>query len=118
MKMKSRVLVKTTVLAALFAGAVGWSASADDAAQLWNVNCAGCHGKDGKGDTMMGRKLQTKDLTDTKVQAALSDEQATKFIKEGVTEDGRLKMKAFGDKFSDDQIKALVAHVRSFKTGK
>ena len=100
------------------AAGVCWSARADDATQTWNVNCAACHGKDGKGDTMMGHKLQMKDLTDAKVQAALTDEQATKIIKDGVVEDGRTKMKGFADKLSDDQIKALVAHVRSFKAAK
>ncbi len=64
---------------------------------------------------MMGRKLGIKDLSDAKVQAALDDAQAAKDIKEGITENGTLKMKAFADKFSDDEIKALVAQVRSFK---
>jgi cytochrome c553 len=63
----------------------------------------------------MGRKLAIKDLTDAKVQAALTDDQATKDIKEGITDNGQTKMKAFGDKLSDDDIKALVAHVRTFK---
>ena len=105
-------------MAALMAGGICWSAAADDAVETWNMNCAACHGKDGKGDTMMGHKLQIKDLTDAKVQAALTDEQATKIIKDGVTEDGRTKMKGFGDKLSDDQVKALVAQIRTFKPSK
>jgi mono/diheme cytochrome c family protein len=115
MKMKTTALAKTTVVAALFAGAFCWSAVADDPTQLWNMNCAACHGKDGKGATMMGRKLQIKDLTDPKVQSSFTDADATKAIKEGITEDGSTKMKAFGDKFSDDQIKDLVTQVRTFK---
>lgn len=95
-----------------------WSASADDATSLWNSNCAACHGKDGKGGTMMGHRLNIKDLTDPKVQESFTDAEATKAIKEGVTENGQKKMRAFGDKLSDDQIKDLVAHVRSFKSGK
>jgi mono/diheme cytochrome c family protein len=102
-------------MAILAGGACCWSARAGDATANWNSNCAACHGKDGKGQTMMGRKLGIKDLTDPKVQASFDDAQAIKDIKEGVTEDGKEKMKAFGDKFSDDEIKALVAHVRSFK---
>jgi len=116
MKTKTTALAKSTVVAALLAGAFCWSAAAGDATQLWDVNCAACHGKDGKGATMMGRRLQIKDLTDAKVQAALTDAQATKDIKEGITENGQTKMKAFSDKFSDDDIKALVAHIRSFKS--
>lgn len=114
MKIKTQALVKTTVMAALAAGAFCWSAAADDATQLWSMNCAACHGKDGKGQTMMGRRLQMKDLTDPKVQASFTDADATKNIKEGVTDNGTVKMKAFGDKLSDDQIKDLVAQVRSF----
>ncbi len=103
------------VMACLFGGALCWSAAAGDVTATWNMNCAACHGKDGKGQTMMGHKLAIKDLTDAKVQASFTDDQATKAIKEGVTENGQTKMKAFADKLSDDDIKALVAHVRSFK---
>ena len=118
MKMKTKKIAKTTVVAALFAGAFCWSALAGDATQNWNSNCAACHGKDGKGATMMGKKLQIKDLTDSKVQDALTDADATKDIKEGITDNGQPKMKAFGDKFSDDEVKDLVAQVRSFKPAK
>jgi cytochrome c553 len=115
MKMKIRPLLKTTAVAFLLGGAVCWSATAGDVTGIWNMNCAACHGKDGKGQTMMGRKLEIKDLTDAKVQAALTDAQATKDIKEGITESGQTKMKAFGEKLSDDDVKALVAHIRTFK---
>jgi mono/diheme cytochrome c family protein len=115
MKLKTKPLVKTIIAAILFAGVSSGSARAHDATQLWAMNCASCHGKDGKGQTMMGRKLQIKDLTDAKVQSALTDADAAKIIKEGVTDNGAQKMKAFGDKFSDDQIKGLAAQVRSFK---
>ncbi len=102
-------------MACLFGGVLCWSAIAGDVTSTWNMNCAACHGKDGKGQTMMGRKLVIKDLTDAKVQASFTDDQATKAIKEGVTDNGQTKMKAFADKLSDDDVKALVAHVRSFK---
>ncbi len=96
------------------AGMAGWSARADVTA-TWGTNCASCHGKDGKGGTMMGRKLGIKDLSDPKVQAAFTDADATKAIKEGVTENGTEKMKAFGGKLSDADIAALVAYVRTLK---
>jgi cytochrome c6 len=105
---------KIAVGALLLACLVGLPAKADVGA-TWATNCAACHGKDGKGATMMGRKLSIKDLTDPKVQSSFSDADATKAIKDGVTENGTEKMKAFGGKLSDDDIKALVAHVRSLK---
>jgi mono/diheme cytochrome c family protein len=115
MKMKTQDTAKKLIAAAIIAGAFCWAASAQDATTLWNANCAACHGKDGKGQTMMGKKLAIKDLTDPAVQAALTDDQITADIKNGITENGTPKMKAFGEKLTDDQIKALVGQVRSFK---
>ncbi len=91
------------------------SLKAEDAQANWDKNCVACHGKDGKGQTPMGKKLAVKDYTDAKVQADLKDEVITKAIKEGVKEGGKTRMKGFGDKLSDDDIKALAAHIRAFK---
>jgi cytochrome c6 len=91
------------------------AAIAADAAANWSQHCASCHGKDGSGSTMMGKKLGVKDYQDAKVQSAFSDGEAARAIKEGVKENGKEKMKAFGDKLSETDIKALVAYIRSFK---
>ena len=101
-------------LALVIAGAV--SARAADAKELWNKNCAKCHGEDGKGKTKMGEKVGVKDYTDAKVQAELKDPEMAKAVKEGVKEkdSDKVKMKGFPD-LSDDEVKALVAYVRSFK---
>ena len=112
--MKSKLSSKIAIVALLAGCLVGWSARAD-APDTWAKNCASCHGKDGKGNTMMGRKLSIKDLTDAKVQSSLTDADATKAIKEGVSEGGTQKMKAFGDKLSDADITALVAYIRTLK---
>jgi mono/diheme cytochrome c family protein len=90
-------------------------AKAEDAKVLWERNCAACHGRDGKGDTLMGRKLGVKDYTDPKVQAQLKDDQMAKAIREGIKEGDKTKMKAFGDSLSEEEIKALVAHIKAFK---
>jgi mono/diheme cytochrome c family protein len=91
------------------------SVRAADAKALWDANCAQCHGKSGNADTKMGKTLSAKDLTDPKVQAAFTDAKATQSIKEGVKENGKTTMKAFGGKLSDDDVKALVAYVRTLK---
>src|SRR5437867_10832544 len=91
------------------------SVRAADAKTNWDNNCAQCHGKDGRADTKMGKQLAAKDLTDPKIQASFTDAQATTASKEGVKTDGRTKMKAFGGKLSDDEIKALVAYLRTLK---
>lgn len=90
-------------------------ASAGDASAIWNQNCASCHGKDGSGSTMMGKKLGVKDYRDAKVQAAFSDGEAERAIKEGVKTNGKQSMKPFGEKLSDADVKALVAYIRSLK---
>jgi cytochrome c553 len=100
-------------LALLAAGAL--TARAGDAKEIWEKDCAKCHGADGKGDTKMGKKLNIKDLTDAKVQAA-KDEEFAKAIKDGVKEkdSDKVLMKAFSD-LSDSDVKALVGLVRGFK---
>lgn len=90
-------------------------ASAADAKETFNKDCAKCHGEDGKGQTKIGPRLGIKDLTDPKVQDALTDEAAFKAIKEGVKNDsGRKVMKAFDD-LSDADINGLVKYIRTFK---
>ncbi len=91
------------------------SASAADAKENYTKDCAKCHGADGKGDTKMGSKLGIKDYTDAKVQAELKDDAAFKAIKEGLKDkDGKTLMKP-SDGLSDDDIKGLVAYMRTFK---
>lgn len=108
--MKRRIFV----LAAIVMASAGVAAAAETSA-TWAQNCASCHGKDGTGNTMMGRKLNVKDYRDAKVQAAFSDAEAERAIKEGVKTNGKETMKPFGSKLSEPDIKALVVYIRSFK---
>ena len=100
-------------MALFVAGAV--SLHAADAKENWDKNCTKCHGADGKGKTKMGEKMGAKDYTDAKVQEGLKDDAMTKAIKEGIKDGETTKMKAFGDVLSDDEIKALIKHIRDFK---
>ena len=106
---------KIILLAITFGFAAAMTASAADAKETWEKTCAKCHGPDGKGDTKMGQKLGIKDLTDAKLQGELKDDQAFKAIKEGIKDnEGKIKMKP-AEGLSDDEIKALVGHVRTLK---
>ena len=105
----------TLALAITLFLATSLSLRAADAKANWEANCVQCHGKDGKADTKMGKQLNAKDLTDAKVQAAFSDAKATASIKNGVKENGKTTMTAFGGKLTDDEVKALVAYVRTLK---
>src|SRR5436189_4596767 len=105
--------VTSIIIAALALSA--WTVYAADGATLFEKNCAKCHGAEGKGDTKMGKKVGARDLSDAKVQAELKDDQAFKAIKEGLKDkEGKLQMKPI-EGATDDDIKALVAHVRTLK---
>lgn len=92
------------------------AADMDAAKAAWEKHCALCHGKDGAGATKVGKKLKLKDYTDPAVQAELKDEDMFKVTKEGIKDEaGKEKMEAYGAKLSDDEIKAVVAYIRSFK---
>ena len=105
MTIKSKTILLTTSLIA-----AAQIASAADAAENWAKNCASCHAKDGSGNTVMGKKSGVENYQDAKVQAKFTDAQATEIIKNGMD-----KMKAFKEKLTDDEIKALVAYIRTFK---
>ena len=100
--MKRKIFVLVTVV--ISSASIGFAA---DAAAIWSQQCASCHGKDGSGNTMMGKKLGVKDYTKDQ---GFSDAEAANVIK-----NGKGKMKGFKAKLSDADVKALVAYVRSLK---
>jgi mono/diheme cytochrome c family protein len=81
----------------------------------WSNNCVQCHGQDGSANTPMGKALNAKNLKSGEVQASFTDAQAVEAIKNGVKRDGAMAMLAFGGRLTDDEIKALVAYVRTLK---
>jgi cytochrome c553 len=107
----------TTPLSVVAALAICCTAARSaDVPATWTKNCASCHGSDGAGHTKAGRMAQVKDMTNAEFQKSFTDEQAAKQIKDGLKDSsGKEKMKAFGDKLSDDDIKALVSYVRSLQ---
>jgi mono/diheme cytochrome c family protein len=109
-----RAFIAITGCGILMIASAGNGVAADGAAN-WSHHCASCHGKDGKGDTGIGKTLGVKDYHDAKVQAAFSDPEMERAIKEGVKTNGEETMKPFGNKLSSADIKALVAYIRSFK---
>ena len=106
MKLKNILIVITAIAAA--------SVSAADLKTNWETHCMKCHGADGKGNTKMGRQSGVKDYTDPKVQAEMKDDKALKIIKEGIVEKGKKKMDPYADKLSEQEMKELIAHMRTF----
>jgi cytochrome c6 len=91
------------------------SAQSADPKTNWANNCVQCHGPDGTANTSMGKALNAKDLTSVQIQSSFTDAEAAAAIKDGVSKDGITKMIAFGGRLTDDEIKALVAYVRTLK---
>lgn len=79
--------------------------------------CKTCHGPEGKGDGVLAPYLdpKPKDLSDGERMGKLSDEEIYKVIKEGGPAIGlSSKMAAWGQVLSDQEVKDLVALIRSF----
>jgi len=91
-----------TLLASSMIVVCSSSAVAQDAAGTYKAKCAMCHGADGKGG-----KMGTRDFASAEVKAE-TDAQLTEIITKG-----KGKMPAYGEKLKPEEIKGLVAYVRS-----
>ena len=111
MNTRKKLLLLTAPVLALAAFAF-----AAPVAENWENHCAKCHGADGRGQTKVGKKMKAKDYTDPAVQAAMTDEEIYKATAEGVTVDGKERMKGYKDELSAEEIKELVAYIRKFKS--
>jgi cytochrome c6 len=85
------------------------AARSDDGAALFKQKCAACHGPDGAGQTGMGKTMKLRDLGSADVQKQ-SDAELTDIIV-----NGKNKMPAYKGKLTDDQVKQVVAFIRSLK---
>ena len=81
-----------------------------DPGVIFDKNCATCHGHDGRAKTFKAKFNHARNLTDAKWQAEVSDERIFNSIS-----NGKGKMPAWGKKFSEGEINALVAFVRKLK---
>ena len=73
----------------------------------YKAKCAGCHGPDGKGETATGKMMKVKDFSSEEVQK-MSDADLTTAITTG-----KGKMPPYKT-LSADQVKDLVAYIRTF----
>jgi len=86
--------------------------------QRYTDFCASCHGAQGGGDGPAGLALNPKprNLQDAAWQDATAEDRIYKVIKEGGTSVGLSAMMApWGAVLNDDEIKAMVTKVRSFR---
>lgn len=108
--------MKRAILAAAMLCLPGLAhADADRGQQLYKVYCTQCHGvnADGKGINAAHMSVQPRDHTDTKEMSARTDEELFKVIKHGGKSINKsILMPAWGGNLNDDDIHALVAHLR------
>ena len=97
-------------LAAALACVVTFSAPAhaQNGEAIYKGKCAGCHGADGTGSAI-GKRLGARDFHSADVQKQ-SDAELSSAI-----EKGKNKMPGYEKSLKPDQIKELVAYIRTMK---
>lgn len=111
----------TGVMAGVVAAAcvIGFSvagASAQDAKAIYAKDCAKCHGDSGAGDGPQAAKLKDKPANWT--AGGLKDYDDAKLaevIKKGGRAIGKSAAMPASPKLSDDEVKAVVAYVKTLK---
>jgi high-affinity iron transporter len=93
------------------------AASIEAGKQVYEKNCANCHGKTGVGDGMMGAELNPKpaNLVDADWKHGSTDGEIFTVIKDGVKGTG---MKSFNSKLTTRQMWDVVNYVRSLGPAK
>jgi cytochrome c553 len=94
---------------------VAGNAIAADVNENWAKNCTICHGRDGSGNTVMGKRNNVKDYRDAVVQAAIPDSTALTVIKDGSIVGGKERMKGYKAIFTPEEINSLVEYFRKCK---
>jgi cytochrome c6 len=110
--MKTTLITGIALIVTAMATAINLSAA--DGKEIYTKECAKCHGATGKGDTKMGKKSGARDYTDPKVQAAMTDAEAIKAVKDGLKDKAGKTLMKPSEGLSDADIKAVVAHMRTF----
>src|SRR5262245_38463140 len=109
--MMTRITWTTLILSAgMLAAAVMFSEPArsdDKSAAVYKQKCASCHGPDGKGETAAGKAMQVRSFASPETTKMSDDELAA------LIEKGKGKMPKYCATMKPDEIKAMVAYVRT-----
>jgi mono/diheme cytochrome c family protein len=107
-KSMSKIICLALATTAAFPVLLFARARADDkSAATYKAKCASCHGADGKGDTPAGKSTKVRSFADPEVVKASDDDLA------GIIEKGKGKMPGYGKSLKPDEIKDMVAYIRS-----
>jgi mono/diheme cytochrome c family protein len=101
-----RTVIIATILAALVFMCL--PARADNTAEAtFKAKCAACHGPDGKGETATGKATKVRSFADPDVVKKSDEDLGEEIAK------GKGKMPAYAKSLNADQIKDLVAYIRT-----
>jgi mono/diheme cytochrome c family protein len=118
------ILVLSIAAIGMFAGGLAWllndprpPAGASRGERLYYAHCVECHGRDGRGSWRAALfLLRPGDLTAAHRTSAQFDSYAFEVIKNGGSSLGRPGMPSFGYHMSDEDIRAVVAYLRTLPT--
>ena len=110
------ILLMTLCTLVLGTAVFARAADVEQGKKLFGQFCASCHGQSGKGDGPAAAALNPKprDHTDKEYMSKLSDDDLLKVIKNGGASVGKSPlMPPWGASLKDDQIKDVIAYVRT-----
>lgn len=102
-----RILQRSLFAVGLLGVCAGSSRAQSAGETLFKTKCATCHGPDGKADTPSGKSMKIRSFSDPETKKMSDDELAA------IIEKGKNKMPAYGKSMKPDEIKAMVAYIRS-----
>lgn len=83
-------------------------------AELFNRNCARCHGADGRSETPQGKLFLAPNFTDAEWWKKNSRLTSNRTLRTIIVR-GKAAMPAFGKKLTRSEIDLLVEQIRSFR---
>ena len=98
-----------SALTSLFLALATTSLAQNSGADIYKSKCQMCHAPDGSGNTPAGKSTKARPFDSPEV-LKLSDDELI-----NVTKSGRAKMPGFAGKLTDDQIKAVIAHIHTLQ---
>jgi cytochrome c6 len=108
--MRGNWAMRAIVVAAVVAAVTIFSISAkseDKSASVYKQKCMTCHGVDGKAETPAGKDMKVRSFASPET-AKMSDQELADAI-----EKGKGKMPKYGASMNADEIKAMVAYIRT-----
>jgi len=102
-------LNRNSVAAIFLTAAIAIPAFAQSGADLYKSKCLMCHGVDGLGATPSGKVTKAASFKDPSIVSSPD----TALI--AIIKSGKNKMPTYANKLTDDQIKSLVAYIRTLE---